>query len=576
MGFVIGVRSDGTILTAGKGKCAMTELTCMPGIKDIFIYDNEEYDYYNYAFGINPDGTLRAYNQQWMHWFGDERMNNYEKLRDVIQVACAPSGYIALFADGTTRVGIQNTTIYYNDIGRVPTGAAEFIELDGLENIISVVAGGTLDSAFALALGADGAVLPAGNIDVDWKSVKQLTAGHNGAACVHKDGTVSVSASLADAYKECASWTDISAVSLGHDHIVGLKSDGTCVAAGDDSFGQCGLGEFKNVKQIAAGARHTLLLFEDGTCAAVGDDTAFNNALIHVKNFTGALNVSGWENVTSVRACDGLSIGFTEDGEMLFAGLGTTDVSGIENVRLWTGERARADAPLNVPNKITERKNAAIAAARADYEAVMEFCALRSEAARVAKQKHPEYDDVWSEAYGLMLYRQNGYYGFLNMEGEVVLPAEYIEIDRQPLGGMYVLYNRNGYGFADMTGKVRVPCQYGATNGFNADGYAEVGSGEYGAPRMWIDRDGNTVPAPAKTSEQPAPEARYTATNNENDHTYERHGYKDALTGETVYPDFFDRAQDFEGELAQIAIKEIYAYITQDFMLASPLDIKLP
>lgn len=564
-GFVIGVKSDGTILSAGRGVCAMPELTRIRGACDIFIYDDSaSADYY--AFGLMPDGTLCTYSPPWEDWWGDiiPGMDDYKYLSGVKQVACAPSGYIALMADGTTYVG--------NPIIDTQNARALFA-LDKLKNISAVAAGGTSESVFALALDADGYVYTAGNIEADWTNVKQIAAAHNGAVCVHIDGTVSVSGSLADTYADCAAWTDIVDIALGHNHIVGLKSDGTCVAAGDNTYGQLEVSAFERVKQIAAGARHTLVLFEDGTCAAVGDDMAGGN---QNADMNGALDVAGWQNVKRVRACDGMSIGFTVNGETLLTGLGAVDISGIEDIRLWTGDRRRADAPLITPSENTERIRACVTAARADYARVMELTSRRSEAAIAAKLKHPEFDDVWSEAYGLMLYRQNGLYGFLNMQGEVALPAEYIDIERQPSGGMYILQNKHGYGFADMTGAVRVPCQYGRVYGFDDDGYAFVGQGDNHETYVWIDKDGDIVSEPSGRSFKQYDDARYIATNIAGIHTSVMQGFADAFTGETVLPDMLDRAFDFEDELALICIQNHDAYITQAFMLASPLEIRLP
>lgn len=88
-----------------------------------------------------------------------------------------------------------------------------------------------------------------------------------------------------------------------------LFNDGTALVWGDNSCGQCPSFELSGISQLSLGAEHSVFLRDDGTVFACGS------------NEFGQRDVSDWQNIVYVEAGDTCTLGITQEGKLLAAGV---------------------------------------------------------------------------------------------------------------------------------------------------------------------------------------------------------------------------------------------------------------
>ena len=93
------------------------------------------------------------------------------------------------------------------------------------------------------------------------------------------------------------------------DFVVMLKSDGTISVSGNSKFN---IRKWTNITKICSGSHHIVGLKSDGRVVAFGDNTCHQ------------CDVLSWKNVQNIFAKDTLTVGITEDDEMLITGLSDT------------------------------------------------------------------------------------------------------------------------------------------------------------------------------------------------------------------------------------------------------------
>ena len=189
---LLGLRGDGTVLTAGLG------------------------------WEYNPDGLqplmMDCASKPWT---------------DVVSIACGESHGVGLKADGTVLASLQHIEDADPDllayIGRGQT------DVDGWKQVIAIAAG----AFHTVGLRADGTVVAAGDnqfgqCDVqEWKDIAAVAASQefDGTVGLRVDGTVVMTGKDKSLKAKVETWVDLVAIAVGRNQIVGLKADGTGIVA---------------------------------------------------------------------------------------------------------------------------------------------------------------------------------------------------------------------------------------------------------------------------------------------------------------------------------------------------------
>ena len=189
---LLGLRGDGTVLTAGLG------------------------------WEYNPDGLqplmMACASKPWT---------------DVVSIACGESHGVGLKADGTVLASLQHIEDADPDllayIGRGQT------DVDGWKQVIAIAAG----AFHTVGLRADGTVVAAGDnqfgqCDVqEWKDIAAVAASQefDGTVGLRVDGTVVMTGKDKSLKAKVETWVDLVAIAVGRNQIVGLKADGTGIVA---------------------------------------------------------------------------------------------------------------------------------------------------------------------------------------------------------------------------------------------------------------------------------------------------------------------------------------------------------
>ena len=134
-------------------------------------------------------------------------------------------------------------------------------------------------------------------------SSHRLAAGHDHAAILTEKGTVRAAGDNAQGQCETQDWTDVVAIDAGYAHTLALTADGRVLAAGDNSCGQCDVNGWQNVIQICCGPWDSYGLTASG-------------AVLHC-GFSDLPTLSGWADVRSLGAGDGILFAVRQNGSLL-------------------------------------------------------------------------------------------------------------------------------------------------------------------------------------------------------------------------------------------------------------------
>ena len=110
----------------------------------------------------------------------------------------------------------------------------------------------------------------------------------------------------------------------------------------------------------------------------------------------------------------------------------------------------------------------------------------------MAEDWKSKYDEVEFFSEGLAAVQLNGQWGFVDRQGNVVIPLMYDEVEFFSEGLAAVQLN-NKWGFVNKTGKEVTPLKYDDVRDFN-EGLAAVriGNGDSRFYKFgWVDKEGN-------------------------------------------------------------------------------------
>ena len=289
------------------------------------------------TLAVGPDFGIAAVKEDGTVQF--EALNRstagvYEEIsswKDVKSIGYGQNFIIALLDNGTLKASVSSKGLG-TDYGQCKIEDWEEIEqiAVGLEHTVG--------------LRRDGTVVAAGNnefgqCDVgDWKSIVMIAAGAYHTVGLKADGTVVATGQNprdSGGYNDpcnVGNWTDITKITAGYGFTAGLSSDGTVSLTHIEAQGHYPYGRpsgWTGVSSIAAGcdSTHLLALKEDGTVIGIGpSDHGLGSEFTGVKN---------WNDIVLLACGRGITVGVTEDGTVLMAGMyGAKTLENLRGVRV--------------------------------------------------------------------------------------------------------------------------------------------------------------------------------------------------------------------------------------------------
>ena len=245
---VIGLRTDGTVVAAGKKGYYESEVS---NLRDIISVSAEIIK----TLALRSDGTVVSIGGR------DGKEHTVEGWSDIVSISAAGFHTAALRADGTVMEVV--TKIFSDeDVQNVYDVTDTVAIAAGYDHIVCVQADGS-----ALSVGKQTEIF-------EWTDIVSVAAGYNYSVGLRRDGTVVASGQNDYGEGDVDGWTDIVAVTAGGEpftnHTVGLRSDGTVVATGKNKYGQCDVSGWRNIVAISAGIWQTAGLRADGTVLLAG------------------------------------------------------------------------------------------------------------------------------------------------------------------------------------------------------------------------------------------------------------------------------------------------------------------
>lgn len=213
--------------------------------------------------------------------------------------------------------------------------------------------------------------------------------------------------------KSVTKWRDIISVTASYGHAVGLRRDGTVVAAGFNDQKQCDVADWTDIVAIAVGEVHTIGLKSDGTVVATGN------------NDYGQCEVSDWVDIITVCADEDFTIGLKKDGSVLVAG-DTYHI--IDEVSNWT------DIIAIWPTGLGINRDGAVLSIHNNYNILMDVSGWKinqhdlvndETEFKLKEYLSNEYEYVGELIEGLILVGKDGYYGYVDEKGQLIIPLKY-------------------------------------------------------------------------------------------------------------------------------------------------------
>lgn len=270
---VVGVRTDGTVVTAGHCYNGADETADWTDITAIVTGGTHTVglrkDGSVIATKFKPIGTIDSY-------YGQCEVSDWT---DIVAVAAGYEHTVGLKRNGTVVA-----------VGRNDNHQCE---VSDWKDIVSITAVG--ESTFGLK--ANGTVVktprtygdPRRNVFA-WTDIVALTADGNTALGLKMDGTLLPRGNYDPGHPE-REWTDIAAIDAGYGNFVGLKTDGTVSAVlwgmfpAEERKSVCNVSEWKNIVAVTAGSHYTVGLKADGTVLFAGKNENLRREVSNWKLF---------------------------------------------------------------------------------------------------------------------------------------------------------------------------------------------------------------------------------------------------------------------------------------------------
>ena len=279
-GFVVGVKSDGTVIAEGQ-----------------------------FVRGTRSDGTVVTE--------GDKDYINriVGEWTDIIAVAAGDFHVVGLKSNGTVVAAGKNTCGQCNvgewrSIVAISAGAGHTV---GLRRDGSVVATRFVTSYYD-SNGKYQSNKYHGQCEVfSWRDITSIAAGDRHTVGLKSDGTV-IATKYSDSFTysgqcEVSGWKDVVSIASDDYETVGVKADGTVVSAG-----YCGSHRsWKNILFAAGGNFRAFGLAADGTV-----DLAFNKIRDYEINQLKESKLKDWINIVAISANGSYLAGLQSDGSVLF------------------------------------------------------------------------------------------------------------------------------------------------------------------------------------------------------------------------------------------------------------------
>lgn len=258
----IGVKADGTVISAGWNYYGMLNLT---GWENVVVVATGLY----HTVGLRADGTCVATGEN------DDGQCNVSSWTGIKAIACGQYHTLGLKEDGTVLA------IGYNNRGQTNTSTwADVIDISANEHrSIGVTSAGVL-----LFTGDQ----PAWFVNRDFTGVTRLSLGVFHAVGLRPNGTCVGSGYNDVGQLNVTEWNDIIYIACGQDSTYGVRENGTVLALGNDSNGQQNVSGWTDIVAVAAGDFHVVGIKSDGTAVGAG------------WNSDDQIEVSGWNGLRIV------------------------------------------------------------------------------------------------------------------------------------------------------------------------------------------------------------------------------------------------------------------------------------
>jgi alpha-tubulin suppressor-like RCC1 family protein/tetratricopeptide (TPR) repeat protein len=166
---------------------------------------------------------------------------------------------------------------------------------------------------------------------------------------------------------EIANWADIINISAGTGYIIGLTANGTVVSTGNNQSGQCNVTEWNDIKLISATGTSAFGVKNDGT--VVGSGWAKGR-------------IEHWQNIVAIFKRGGTVVALCADGSVKYFNP-PVNVKGFENISEWTNIRTK---PWTSQELDVMKRNAAESRAK-ENELLEELFAAEREREKARDEK---------------------------------------------------------------------------------------------------------------------------------------------------------------------------------------------
>lgn len=256
-----------------------------------FSYEDELYTWNDivsvsvmghFVMGLKRDGTVVTAGQ--IDYGNTKYYIDTSEWHNIISVAAGQMYIVGLKEDGTLTAQGHNGDGQadikdWSNIVAIDTGWRTTVGLDSDGHI------------HITGYGSESQLQQIEEHEEEWKDIVAISTGGGGGGIgshtvgLRRDGTVVAVGANGARQCEVDEWEDIIAISAGNDHTVGLKADGTVVTTPTGPRTEAEISNWENIVAISSGYGFTLGLKDDGSVVAVGN----------YKN--GQSNVEPWNNI---------------------------------------------------------------------------------------------------------------------------------------------------------------------------------------------------------------------------------------------------------------------------------------